>query len=41
MLKCMGKGKYLGLPYLVGRSIKQNFQFVKDRMEGKAPTSSR
>lgn len=28
MGKCEGEGKYLGLPYLVGRSKKQIFQYV-------------
>lgn len=31
MVKCGGEGKFLGLPYLVGHTKKQIFQFVKDR----------
>lgn len=35
MIKCEGAGKYFGLPYLVGCTKKQNFQFVKDRVAKK------
>lgn len=30
MVKCEGEGKFLGLPYLVGSTKKQNFQLVKE-----------
>lgn len=32
MERCEGKGKYLGLPYLIGRLKKQIFQFIKYRV---------
>lgn len=35
MIKCEGEDKYLGLPYLMDRTKKKNFQFVKDRVAKK------
>lgn len=35
MVKCGGDGKYLGLPYIIRRSKKQNFQFVRDKVAKK------
>ena len=32
MHQCTGKGKYLGLPFLVGRSRRQILQYLKERV---------
>lgn len=35
MMGCEGEGKYLGLPYMVGRTKKHIFQYLKERVAKK------
>lgn len=36
-----GKGKYLGLPYLIGRNKKEIFSYLREQEEGKIFITSR